>query len=94
METKKKTQNQEPEQKKAQAQKEIPMEEQMTRRQSAPRPTPQSELQKMQAQQMESPKVDANGAMDGFHALAQVIGREQIQKAQLTLQKSRNAFTR
>ena len=87
METKKKTQNQEPEQKKAQAQKEIPMEEQMTRRQSAPRPTPQSELQKMQAQQMESPKVDANGAMDGFHALAQVIGREQIQKAQLTLQK-------
>ena len=87
METKKKTQNQEPEQKKAQAQKEIPMEEQMTRRQSAPRPTPQSELQKMQAQQMASPKVDANGAMDGFHALAQVIGREQIQKAQLTLQK-------
>ena len=87
METKKKTQNQEPEQKKAQAQKEIPMEEQMTRRQSAPRPTPQSEFQKMQAQQMASPKVDANGAMDGFHALAQVIGREQIQKAQLTLQK-------
>ena len=29
----------------------------------------------------------ANGAMDGFKALAQVIGREQIQKAQQTLNK-------
>ena len=70
--------------KKPEEQQAIPFD---AKRQSAPRPTPQSELQKMQAQQMESPKVDANGAMDGFHALAQVIGREQIQKAQLTLQK-------
>ena len=85
METKKK-QNQEPvQQKPVQAQeKEIPMEEQMVRRQSAPRPTPQSEMQKMMASR---PQMDANGAMDGFHALAQVIGREQIQKAQLTLNK-------
>ena len=85
METKKK-QIQEPvQQKPVQAQeKEIPMEEQMTRRQSAPRPTPQSEMQKMMASR---PQMDANGAMDGFHALAQVIGREQIQKAQLTLNK-------
>ena len=31
--------------------------------------------------------VNATGAMDGFKALSQVIGREQIQKANLTLQK-------
>ena len=61
---------------------EIPIEEQMLRRQSAPRPTPQSELQKMQ---MAAPQ--QAGAIDGFKALAQVIGREQIQQAQLTLQK-------
>ena len=59
----------------------IPIEEQMARRQSAPRPTPQSEVQKMQMAQ------PAPMAMDGFKALAQVIGREQIQAAQLTLQK-------
>ena len=61
---------------------EIPIEEQMLRRQSAHRPTPQSELQKMQ---MAAPQ--QAGAIDGFKALAQVIGREQIQQAQLTLQK-------
>ena len=61
---------------------EIPIEEQMARRQSAPRPTPQSELQKMQMAQ-QAP----TGAMDGFKALAQVIGREQVQAAQQTLQK-------
>ena len=62
---------------------EIPIEEQMLRRQSAPRPTPQSELQQMQ---MVAPMAQA-GAIDGFKALAQVIGREQVQQAQLTLQK-------
>ena len=62
----------------------IPIEEQMARRQSAPRPTPQSELQKMQ---MAQPQQAPMGAMDGFKALAQVIGREQIQAAQQTLQK-------
>ena len=51
------------------------------KRQSAPRPTPQSEVAKMQ---MAQPNM---GAMDGFKALAQVIGREQVQAAQLTLQK-------
>ena len=56
-------------------------EEQMARRQSAPRPTPESEFQKMQ---MAQPQM---GVMDGFKALAQVIGREQIQKAQLILNK-------
>ena len=62
----------------------IPFEEQMVRRQSAPRPTPQSEMQNMQMAQMTTPPA---GAIDGFKALAQVIGREDIQKAQLTLQK-------
>ena len=66
----------------------IPVEEQMARRQSAPRPTPQSEYAKMQmAQQMQAPQQAPMGVMDGFKALAQVIGREQVQKAQLTLQK-------
>lgn len=78
METKKKTQK--PEEQQAP----IPFEEQMARRQSAPRPTPQSEVQKMQ---MAQPQQAPMGAMDGFKALAQVIGREQIQEAQLTLQK-------
>ena len=80
MADKKKKQNIEPEE---QTQAEIPIEEQMARRQSAPRPTPQSELQKMQ---MASP-LPQTGAMDGFKALAQVIGREQIQAAQQILQK-------
>ena len=62
----------------------IPFEEQMARRQSAPRPTPQSEMQKMQ---MAQPQQAPAGAMDGFKALAQVIGREQVQAAQQTLQK-------
>ena len=62
----------------------IPFEEQMVRRQSAPRPTAQDEVQKMQMAQMTSPPA---GAIDGFKALAQVIGREQIQAAQQTLNK-------
>ena len=85
METKKKKQNMEPEQQKQQTQaqtNEIPFEEQMTRRQSAPRPTPQSEVQKLQ---MVAPQ--QTGAIDGFKALAHVIGKEQIQAAQQTLQK-------
>ena len=62
----------------------IPIEEQMARRQSAPRPTPQSEFQKMQ---MAQPQQVPMGAMDGFKALAQVIGREQIQAAQQILNR-------
>lgn len=87
METKKKK-NTEPEMQDQQTQEEIPIEEQMTRRQSAPRPTAQSELQRIGVSQMSSPKQTApNGAMNGFKALAQVIGREQIQAAQQTLNK-------
>lgn len=62
----------------------IPFEEQMARRQSAPRPTPQSEIQKMQ---MAQPQQAPTGAVDGFRALAQVVGREQILAAQQTLQR-------
>ena len=32
-------------------------------------------------------KQTENGAMSGFRALQQVIGREQVQQAQLTLQR-------
>ena len=66
-------------------------EEQMLRRQSAPRPTAQDEamrLYQMREQAMaEGQGMNATGAMDGFKALAQVIGKEQIQKANLTLQR-------
>ena len=78
METKKK---QLPEEEQAQ----IPIEEQMARRQSAPRPTPQSEALKLQRSQMATQP--PAGAMNGFHALAQVIGREQVQAAQQTLNR-------
>lgn len=66
-------------------------EEQMMRHQSAPRPTPQSEAQRLYAMQnermMSGQGMDANGSMDGFKALTQVIGKEQVQGANLTLQK-------
>lgn len=81
METKKKKQNEEVVASKKESTT-IPFEEQMARRQSAPRPTPQDEVQKMMASPM-----DNTGAIDGFKALAQVIGKEQIHEAQLTLQK-------
>ena len=66
----------------------IPVEEQMARRQSAPRPTPMSEAIRMAAAQQVSQNMQApTGAVDGFKALAQVIGREQVQAAQQTLQR-------
>ena len=87
METKKQK-NTKPEKSEQQTQAQIPVEEQMARRQSAPRPTVQSELQGMHMARAESAKQTAsNGAVDGFKALAQVIGREQIQAAQQTLNK-------
>ena len=58
-----------------------PIEEQLMRRQSAPRPMAQEEAIRLRQAQ------DRMGAVDGFKALAQVIGKEQIQKARLTLQK-------
>ena len=80
METKKKKQNEEV----AVSEKEnttIPIEEQLARRQSAPRPTAQDELMNMQRSQTQY------GVIDGFKALAQPIGREQVHRAQLTLNR-------
>ena len=66
-------------------------EEQMLRHQSAPRPTAESEAQRIQQMQMQmmmqGQGINAMGAMDGFKALAQVIGKEQVQKASTILQK-------
>jgi hypothetical protein len=65
-------------------------EEQLMRRQSAPRPTAELEaqrlLQEQQARMMQGQGVNASGAMNGFKALAQVIGREQIAEANQILQ--------
>lgn len=58
------------------------LEEQKLRRQSAPRPTAQSELQRMSPQM-----ADQSGAVDGFSVLTERIGREEVQKAQLILNK-------
>ena len=66
-------------------------EEQMMRRQSAPRPTAQDEAQKLyEAQQMQmmmGQGVMPTGAMDGFKALTQVIGKKQIAEANVILNK-------
>ena len=66
-------------------------EEQMLRHQSAPRPTAESEAQRIyqmqQQKMMQGQGMNPMGAMDGFKALTQVIGREQIQKASVILQK-------
>ena len=58
-------------------------EEQMLRRQSAPKPTAEEEAMKM----MQPQGVDAQGAINGFSALAQVIGKEQVKEAYQTLLK-------
>lgn len=73
-----KKENTEPEQNE---QRQPTNEEQMMRRQSAPRPTVADALAK------HGQGMTADGAINGFKALAQVIGREQVQKANLTLQK-------
>jgi hypothetical protein len=58
-------------------------EEQMARRQSAPRPSVQDEMAKIAYGRLNMPL----GVTNGFEALAEVIGKEQINKANLTLQK-------
>ena len=67
-------------------------EEQMLRRQSAPQPTAESEMQKVlaerqKAEMLRGQGVGANGAVDGFRALEQPIGKEAVQKATQTLKK-------
>ena len=63
------------------AQRQPTNEEQMLLRQSAPKPTIQGEAMKI----MQSKAPD--GSMNGFKALAQVIGREQVKGAYQTLLK-------
>jgi hypothetical protein len=64
------------------------MDEQMMHRQSAPRPTAEEEAMKaLKTQQLSSSQGGVvNGAINGFKALAQVIGREQVQRASQILQ--------
>ena len=73
--------------------KPISNEEQMLRRQSAPKPTPQDEVgrirQAQQAQMMSNQGIGANGAIDGLKALKMPVGKEQVQKAMLTLNRYR-----
>ena len=63
------------------AQKQPTNEEQMLLRQSAPQPTAKDEIMKL----MQSKAPD--GSINGLDALAQVIGREQVQNAYQTLLK-------
>ena len=64
----------------------------MLRRQSSPRPTAEGELQKMIAQKQKEEMlrgqgIGDNGAVDGFRALEQPIGKEAVQKATQILKK-------
>ena len=86
---------QEQEKKPQTQQSQIPSpEEQMMRRQSAPRPTAESEAQRLNQEQrarmMQGQGMNASGAMNGFDAIAKVrpmvIGREQIAEANQILQ--------
>ena len=63
----------------------ITPEEQQMHRQSAPRPTAEDEAMKLLQQRGQG--VDVSGAIDGFSALEQAIGKEQVQKAYQTLLK-------
>ena len=60
-------------------------EQQMMRRQSAPRPMVEDEAERLLAQQQM--QTMQNGAVDGFKVLTERIGREEILKAQQTLNK-------
>ena len=66
-----------------------PNDEQMLRRQSAPRPTAEEEAVKLYRQQMERQQGDQpkDGTLNGFKAIAQPIGREQILAANQILMK-------
>lgn len=68
-------------------------EEQMLKRQSAPKPTAEDEMmrirQAQQEQMMSNQGIGVNGAIDGLKALKQPVGKEQVQKAMLTLNRYR-----
>ena len=75
------------------AQQQAPMspEESMLRHQSAPRGNAVDEARRIamlqQQKMMQGQGVNQNGSIDGFKALSQVIGKEQILKASVTLRK-------
>ena len=63
-------------------------EEQINIRQSAPKPNAMDEINRIQNQQMMMGQGIANrGAINGFRALANPIGKEAVEKATKTLQK-------
>ena len=65
-----------------------PSDEQLLKRQSAPRPTIQEEAAKAMAQRQTQMSGGAmGGAVNGFNALEQKIGKEQVQEAYQTLLK-------
>ena len=65
-----------------------PSDEQLLKRQSAPRPTIQEEAAKAMAQRQTQMSGGAmGGAINGFNALEQKIGKEQVQEAYQTLLK-------
>lgn len=69
-------------------QNKITDEEQLARRQSAPQPTAEDEAQRLLDRQWQTQQqADENGAVDGFVALQQPIGKEAVQKANLILNK-------
>ena len=61
-------------------------EEQMIRRQSTPQPTAMDYLAQQQRRMLQGQGIGDNGAIDGFR-VNQPIGKEQIQKANLTLNR-------
>ena len=67
-----------------------PNDEQLLRRQSAPMPTPQDEAARLMAEKRAQAPLSGGGntgAMSGFDALAQKIGKEQVSEAYQTLLK-------
>lgn len=68
-----------------------PNEEQMMRRQSAPRPTAESEAMRLyemqKAKAMQAQGLMGNGAVNGMAALTQVIGAKEIAEADVILRK-------
>ena len=67
-----------------------PNDEQLLRRQSAPRPTIHDEAARIEAQKQAQAQMSGGamgGAVNGFNAIEQKIGREQVQEAYQTLLK-------
>ena len=73
-----------------------PNDEQLLRRQSAPQPTIQEEAARLEAQKQAQAQMSGGamgGAVNGFNALEQKIGKEQVQEAYQTLLKYKEGKT-